>query len=131
MSDPPTNAGYDAAIDAIAAGRPYALVCPAGHHSLPPARVCPTCGKAPLEETALPVTGELVTYNVTHVPTPAFAEDTPFVLGIAAFDSVRLTGRVQAPADAVSIGMSVVVDVDTTTTTGQRTLVFAPHSADP
>ena len=124
--DDPGDAGYDEAIEAIAAGEPYALVCPTGHRTVPPAQVCPECGARPLKETSLPTRGALLTYNVTHVPTPAFADDAPFVLGIADFDGVRLTGRVQAPADAVFVGMPVAVAVETTATTGQQTIVFEP-----
>lgn len=120
------NAGYDAALAAIADGQPYVLACPNGHQSLPPREVCPDCGASTLERTSLSTTGEVLTYNVTHVPTPEFEADAPFVLGIASFDAIRLTGRVQAPAEAVSVGMAVELAVEPTETTGQQTIVFRP-----
>lgn len=122
--DEQRHAGYDDALDAIADGDPYALVCPAGHRSMPPARVCPECGETPLERTPLPTRGALLTYNVTHVPTPEFATDAPYVLGIADFDGVWLTGRVDAAATAVTVGADVELRVGTTATTGRRTIVF-------
>ncbi|MGM0449124.1 MAG: Zn-ribbon domain-containing OB-fold protein, partial [Methanobacteriota archaeon] len=44
----PTNRDYTDWLDALAAGNGFALVCPDGHGSLPPRRVCPECGAVDL-----------------------------------------------------------------------------------
>jgi len=124
MSDEITNDGYDQAIEAIGAGEPYALECPNGHHSMPPRRVCPECGESELEEVDIPTSGELLTYNVTHVPTPDFADDVPFVLGIAEFGGVRLTGRVQADAEEVEVGIPVELGLGESETTERPLITF-------
>ena len=124
MSDEITNDGYDQAIEAIGAGEPYALECPNGHHSMPPRRVCPECGESELEEVDIPTSGELLTYNVTQVPTPDFADDVPFVLGIAEFGGVRLTGRVQADADEVEVGIPVELGLGESETTERPLITF-------
>lgn len=124
MSDEIQNDGYDQALDAIDAGEPYALECPNGHQSMPPRRVCPECGESELEEVDVPVSGDLLSYNVTYVPTPDFKEDVPFVLGIAEFGDVRLTGRVQADAEDVEIGMPVEVGLGESETTERPLIVF-------
>jgi len=124
MSDEIQNDGYDQAIEAIGAGEPYALECPDGHHSMPPRRVCPECGESELEEVDIPTSGELLTYNVTHVPTPDFADDVPFVLGIAEFGGVRLTGRVQADEEEVDIGMPVELGLGESETTERPLITF-------
>jgi len=118
------NDGYDQALEAIENGEPHALECPDGHQSMPPRRVCPECGSGDLEEVEIPTTGELLTYNVTHVPTPDFADDVPYVLGIAEFDDVRLTGRVQADAEEVDVGTSVEVGLGESETTERPLVVF-------
>ena len=124
MSDDIQNDGYDQALEAIGSGEPYALECPNGHQSMPPRRVCPECGERELEEIDVPTSGELRTYNVTHVPTPDFADDVPFVLGIAEFGDVRLTGRVQADAEEVEIGMPVELGLGESETTERPLITF-------
>ncbi|MFB6161880.1 MAG: Zn-ribbon domain-containing OB-fold protein [Halococcoides sp.] len=125
MSDDVRDAGYDDALDAIAAGRPYALECSNGHRSLPPRRVCPDCGDDDLSEVDLSLTGEIVTYNETHVPTPDFSDDVPYVLAIAEFDDVRFTGMVDADVENVEIGDSVEISIGESETTGRRLIEFS------
>jgi len=125
MSDA-RDAGYDDALDAIAAGRPYALECSNGHRSLPPRRVCPDCGDGDLSEVDLSLTGDIVTYNETHVPTPDFSDDVPYVLAIAEFDGVRFTGMVNADVDDVDIGDTVEITISESDTTGRRLIAFDP-----
>ncbi|QSG06578.1 Zn-ribbon domain-containing OB-fold protein [Halapricum desulfuricans] len=119
-----TNDGYDQALDAIENGEPYALECPDGHQSMPPRQVCPECGSDDLEEVEIPTSGELLSYNVTYVPTPDFSDDVPFVLGVAEFDDVRLTGRVQADAEDVEVGSAVEVGLGESETTGRPLVTF-------
>ena len=118
------NDGYDQALQAIDDGEPYAIECPNGHQSMPPRRRCPECGEGDLEEVSLPTDGELLTYNVTHVPTPDFADDVPFVLGIAEFDDVRITGRILADAEEVEIGTPVEIGLGESETTDEPLVTF-------
>jgi|AntRauTorcE11898_2_1112593.scaffolds.fasta_scaffold45722_2 uncharacterized OB-fold protein len=124
MSDEIQNDGYDQAIEAIGQGEPYAFECPNGHQSMPPRRVCPECGESDLDEVDIPTSGELLTYNVTHVPTPDFKADVPFVLGIAEFGDVRLTGIVEADADEVEIGIPVELGLGESETTERPLITF-------
>ncbi|MCL9813198.1 Zn-ribbon domain-containing OB-fold protein [Natranaeroarchaeum aerophilus] len=117
--------GYDDVIDAIAEGEGYYLECPEGHGSLPPRRLCPECGDDTLRKTPLPDVGSIDTYTRTEVPAPAFADDAPYVLAIADFGSVRLTGQVQGvDPESISVGYRVTVEVAESKTTGERLLAF-------
>jgi uncharacterized protein len=121
------DAGFDEWLDAAEADEAYALECPDGHGSLPPRRVCPDCGATDLEEVELPDTGEIETFTVTHVPTPAFEEDAPYATAIARFGPVRLTGQVVgADLEAVETGLDVELEITVSETTGERVLGFAP-----
>jgi len=119
------NEGFDDVLDAVAEGEGYYLECSNGHGSLPPRRVCPDCGDTELTEEPLPASGEIDTYTVTHVATPNFTEDAPYVVAIADFGPVRLTGQLRGvDPEAVETGQVVGVDVETTETTGERLLTF-------
>ncbi|MES3160972.1 MAG: OB-fold domain-containing protein [Halorubrum sp.] len=145
MSDdgaPTQNAGYDEWLDALAADEGYALVCPAGHGSLPPRRICPECGSTSLSEELLPTVGRVETATVVHVPPPRFADDAPYVTAIASFDPVRLTGVLRGvdldgtgsntgsdsgDRDGVAaVGTSVEVCVETRATDEGSIVVFRP-----
>ncbi|ERH04647.1 MAG: putative nucleic-acid-binding protein containing a Zn-ribbon [Halorubrum sp. J07HR59] len=115
---------HDDWVEALADGEGFYLQCPDGHGSLPPRRVCPTCG-ASLSKTPLPRTGTVETYTTVHVASPEFAEDTPYLTVIATFDSVRLTGvMLETAPEAVSSGCDVEPLVVQTDTTGDRTIGF-------
>lgn len=116
--------GYDDFMDALEDGDPSYLECENGHASLPPRRICPECASSVLEEKPLPDSGELLTYNVTHVPTPAFADDVPYVLGIAEFGDVRLTGQIRAEKEDVEIGLMVTAGTEESDTDGERYIAF-------
>ncbi|ELZ07246.1 Zn-ribbon domain-containing OB-fold protein [Natrialba aegyptia] len=119
------DAGFDDWLDAAETGDAYYLECPAGHTSLPPRRLCPTCGAAALDERPLPETGEIETFTVTHVPTPAFEDDAPYATAIADFGPIRVTGQVvDLDPDAVDTGLPVELDVTSSETTGERVLGF-------
>jgi uncharacterized OB-fold protein len=121
------DGGFDEWLDAIADGDPYALVCPEGHESLPPRRVCPDCGSDDLTETALPSPGEVLVRSTVEVATPGFADDTPYVTAIAAFGDVQVTGVVRGvDHDAVERKLAVEPHVEERETTGERLLVFRP-----
>jgi hypothetical protein len=121
------DAGFDEWLDAAEDGEAYALECANGHGSLPPRRVCPDCGSTDLEEVALPETGAVQTFTVTHVPTPAFEEDAPYATAIADFGSVGITGQVIGvdPGD-VETGMTVELEITVSETTGERVIGFQP-----
>ena len=121
------DAGFDEWLDAAAEGDAYYLECPEGHGSLPPRRVCPDCGSTDLEEALLPESGEIETFTVTHVPTPAFEDDAPYATAIANFGPVRITGQVVGvDVDAVENGLEVELEVTVSETTGERVLGFSP-----
>lgn len=134
------DAGYDDFLDALAAGDGYYLECENGHRSLPPRRACPKCASRDLRETALPETGTVASFTEVHVPTPAFADDAPYVVAVVDFGAVRLTGQVLAGVDdrdgkeggdetgVVEIGTTVVPGVGESATTGERLVTFEPRS---
>ncbi|WP_058981350.1 Zn-ribbon domain-containing OB-fold protein [Halobacterium sp. CBA1132] len=121
------DAGFDEFVAALAEGDGYYVECANGHGSLPPRRVCPECGSADLDETALPETGEVATYTKVHVPAPSFADDAPYVTAVVDFGPVRLTGQVLAAVENVEIGTTVEVGVRVTETRGDPLVVFEPR----
>ena len=121
------DAGFDDWLDAAEEGEAYYLECDAGHGSLPPRRVCPECGSTDLADEALPETGEIETYTVTHVPTPSFEDDAPYATAIADFGPVRMTGQVTGiDPDDVDQGLEVEVAVAVSETTDERVVAFRP-----
>ncbi|WP_339104533.1 Zn-ribbon domain-containing OB-fold protein [Haloterrigena salinisoli] len=121
------DAGFDEWLDAAEEGAAYYLACPNDHGSLPPRRVCPDCGVTDLEEASLPETGEIRTFTVTHVPTPAFEEDAPYATAVADFGPVRITGQVVGiDTEDVESGLEVEIEVTVSETTGERVLGFSP-----
>ena len=136
---------YDEWLDALRDEDGHALVCPEGHGSLPPRRVCPTCGATTLSHEPLPETGTVETFSVVHVPAPSFAGDAPYVTAIALFGPVRLTGvlhgvdpsavgggedgRIDDGAD-LDVGTRVSAGVETRGEAGDRVVVFQPIGED-
>lgn len=126
MSEFVSDASQMEVLDAIAAGEGYYLSCPNEHGSLPPQHCCPECQSAELTETPLPETGTLVTYTVTHVAGTQFDADAPYIVAIADFGSVRLTGQIRGyDPDAVEIGMPVEVTV-ANSRTADSLVAFSP-----
>ncbi|MGB9986346.1 Zn-ribbon domain-containing OB-fold protein [Salarchaeum japonicum] len=119
------NDGHDDFLDALESGDGYYLECANGHGSLPPRTVCPHCGDRDLSETALPESGTIDSYTVVHVPTPAFADEAPYVTAVADFGAVRLTGRVLADEESVDIGDEVSASVGGEEES--RSVVFEPR----
>ncbi|ELY43033.1 Zn-ribbon domain-containing OB-fold protein [Natronorubrum tibetense] len=121
------DAGFDEWLDAAEAGEAYYLECTNGHGSLPPRRVCPDCGSTDLAETPLPESGEVATFTVTHVPTPAFEEDAPYATAVVDFGPVRITGQIVGiDLDAIENGLEVEPEITVSETTGERVLSFSP-----
>lgn len=122
------NEGYDEWLDALASGSGFYLGCPDGHGSLPPRRVCPDCGSADLEQTALPETGTVATYTVVHVAPPSFVDDAPYVTAVVDFGAVQLTGiLVDIDHDEVDTGITVSATVRERETDGERVVAFRPE----
>jgi uncharacterized OB-fold protein len=126
MSDT-RDAGYDDFLDAVAEGEPYYLESESGEGYLPPLPRDPATGEAALEKRPLPETGEVLTHTMTNVAAPEFADDAPYVVAVASFGPVRLTGQLRGvdPAD-VEIGQSVELGLDRSATRDERVLVFSP-----
>ena len=126
MSDS-RHAGFDDFLDAVEQGEPYYLEGTEGDGYLPPRRIDAATGTEELSESSLPETGELLTYTQTHVASPEFADDAPFVVAIAEFGPVKITGQVRDidPED-VEIGQEVELGIDYTETKDKRVLVFTP-----
>ena len=127
----PTDREYAEWLDALAEGDGFAIVCPEGHGSLPPRRVCPECGATDLSREPLDETGTVATYSVVHVPSPRFADDAPYATAVVDFGPTRLTGIVRDggsddDAPAVEIGDAVTVDIGERVTDGERLVVFRP-----
>ena len=120
------NADHGEWLDALATGEGYALVCPDGHGSLPPRRVCPECGSTSLSREPLPEIGTVETFSVVHVPSPGFADDAPYVTAIAGFGPTRLTGVLRGESDAVEVGLRVAVTVEERATDGEPLIAFRP-----
>lgn len=120
------DAGYDDFLDSLAEEEPYYLESPSGNAWLPPRRIDPETGEREFTEKPLPETGEILTMTVTNVAEPAFAADTPFVVAIAEFGPVRITGQLRGiDHDAIEIGQRVTLGVGTNEG-GERLVVFEP-----
>jgi uncharacterized OB-fold protein len=126
MSDA-RNAGFDDFLDAVEAGEPYYLEGPEGDGWLPPRRIDPATGSDELTERPLPETGTIVTYTQTHVASPDFTGDAPYVVAVVDFGPVRVTGQVrEVDADDVDVGQSVGIAVGRSETIEERLVVFEP-----
>jgi len=131
--DGPRDAGYDDFLDAVEAGEPYYLESPSGNGWLPPREFDPETGERELTEEPLPETGEVLTKTVVNVAGPSFAEDAPYVVAVAQFGPVRLTGQLRVEGqkrgvspEEVEVGQRVEVDVDRNETEGERVVVLEP-----
>jgi len=126
MSDA-RNEGFDDFLDAVEEGDAYYLEGPEGDGSLPPRRIDPATGSRDLTEEPLPETGEIVAHTQTHVASPGFADDAPFVVAIADFGPVKITGQMRdIDAEDVEIGQTVDIGIDRSETNDERLVVFHP-----
>lgn len=127
MSEETRNEGFDDFLDAVEQDEPYYLEGPEGDGWLPPRRIDPATGSQELTEQPLPDTGELVTFTNTHVASPEFADDAPFIVAIAEFGPVKVTGQLRdAVSDEIEIGQTVELAIDTSESKDNRLLVFDP-----
>jgi uncharacterized OB-fold protein len=127
MSDAPRNAGYDDFLDRLEDGDPYYLESPSGNGWLPPRQIDPETGERDLSEESFPETGEILTYTQTNVAGPSFADDAPYIVAIAEFGPIRLTGQVRGiDLEDLEVGQTVGIDVGESETSGERLVVFEP-----
>ena len=123
-----TGTAFDAFIDALADGDGYYLACSNGHASLPPRTVCPDCGDAPLERQSLPDRGEVESHTTIRVPAPQFEADAPYVLAIASFGPVRLTGRLEGvDPDGSDIDVGLPVTATVRESDDERVILLTPQ----
>jgi uncharacterized OB-fold protein len=121
------HAGFDDFLDAVEEGEPYYLEGTEGDGYLPPRRIDPATGSQELTEEPLPDTGEVLTYTQTHVASPEFADDAPFVVVIAEFGPVKITGQLRGmEAEDIEIGQEVEIGIDHSETHDKRLVVFTP-----
>ena len=76
--------------------------CEASH--VPPRPTCPDCGSRDVVAEDQPRSGTVVSYTEVRVPPAAFEAEAPYTVAVVELDSgARLTGRVDAPYEAVAI----------------------------
>lgn len=122
------DGAFDDLLDALKMDEGYYLSCPNDHGVLPPQQSCPDCGARTLTETPLPTTGEVTTYTTISVPLPRFSEDSPYIIAIADFGPVHLTGRLRGvnPED-VETGLEVQATIEMAASNDRRLLVLRPY----
>ena len=121
------DSGYDDFLDAVEAGEAYYLESPSGNGWLPPRECDPETGEDELVERELPEAGEILTHTTTFVAGPDFVDDTPYVVAIASFGPVRITGQMRdVDPEDVEIGQEVTLGVGRSDTTDDRFVVFYP-----
>jgi uncharacterized OB-fold protein len=100
--------------DALADGRLVGARCTeCGTHLLPPRPACYDCGSRAVTLAEQPRTGTVVSYTAVVRPPSAFEHLAPITVAVVELDSsARLTGRVDAPLDAVSIDDRVELRID-------------------
>jgi uncharacterized OB-fold protein len=99
--------------DALAEGELLAARCTdCGRHLLPPRTACHACGSREVTIESQPRTGEVVSYTAVERPPSPFADLAPLTVAVVELDSgARLTGRVTASIEALSIGQAVRLQV--------------------
>lgn len=92
--------------DALGEGRLVGAECgDCGAAMVPPRPACYECGSRDVAAVEQPRDGEVVSHTEVRRPPPAFAEAAPYTIAVVELSSgARLTGRVDAEYDAVSIG---------------------------
>jgi uncharacterized OB-fold protein len=111
--------------DALADGELLGGVCAdCGQVLLPPRPACYGCGSRSIDVEAQPRTGRVYTYTEVHAPPPALEDDAPYTIAVVELDSGgRLTGRVEAPYDAIGIDDRVELRVREPTE-GERSIAL-------
>jgi uncharacterized OB-fold protein len=69
----------------------------------------------------------VLTHTEVNVAAPDFADDAPYVVAVADFGPVDVTGQLRGvDGDDVALGRSVGLAVGRSETTGDRVLVLEP-----
>ncbi|AXR79351.1 Zn-ribbon domain-containing OB-fold protein [Natrarchaeobaculum sulfurireducens] len=116
------QADYDSWLDALEEGDGYYLRTD-GEATIPPL----VTGDADLERVPLARTGTVDSKTVIRVPHPDFGEDAPYVVALASFGPVTLTGQVTGiDPEAVETGLEVEPTVLESGTDAERFVGFTP-----
>ena len=126
MSDEVRDSGFDDFLDAVEEGEPYYLASPSGDGWLPPREFDPATGERDLTQEEMPDSGEVLTSTAVNVAGPSFADDAPYVVAVAEFGPVRITGMVPGRQEELEIGQEVELGVGRTETEDERTVLFHP-----
>lgn len=105
MSDLMDLAGYVEGLEAGELRFQRCTVC--GKAQFPPRPVCATCRSAALAWERFPETATVFTWTVVgHTRLPAFAQLTPYAVAVLEVRDlgVRIVGRLDAPADTITVG---------------------------
>lgn len=122
---PHQHVQYDDFLDALSKGDGFYLECSNGHHLFPPQQVCSVCGESDVTKRSLSDRGIVIAHTVIHVPPPRFRDKAPYVVAIADFDGVELTGHLASEAvDAIENGVKVSVTASQTEQTSERYVEF-------
>lgn len=116
---------YNDFLDALSEEDGFYLECPNGHPSFPPYRVCSVCGESDVTKRSLSDRGIVIAHTVIHVPPPRFSDQAPYVVAIADFEGVELTGHLTSEAvDAIENGVEVSVTTGQSEETSERYVEF-------
>jgi uncharacterized OB-fold protein len=73
-----------------------------------PREVCPKCHKATLAPASVPGEGQLVSWTLIRRPPAQYREDGAYAVAIVRLDAgVQVTGRLDAPSEAIQPGVRV------------------------
>ena len=117
---------------AMTGGRLLAARCEdCGTRLLPPRPACYDCGSRDLAIEEQPETGEVVSYTEVHRPPSPFADLAPFTVAVVELDSgARLTGRVTADYDEVTIADRVAFATESMADAGIDHAALLPYEED-
>jgi len=99
----------------------------------PPRRVCPHCRGTAFRKVRLCDRGRIITYTIQHVSAPAFADQTPFAVGIIETDDgVRLMAQiVDFPPEKLRTGERVRLAFRRIQADGDSGVIAYGHKAVP
>jgi uncharacterized OB-fold protein len=92
-----------------------------GKVHLPPRPLCDNCYSKDFEWVEIPGKGKLLTYTIIHVAPAQFQSMAPYAVGIVQLgNGLKIPGMISGAAlDQIQIGMDLVIDFGTCSTTQQ------------
>jgi uncharacterized OB-fold protein len=92
-----------------------------GKVHLPPRPLCDNCYSRDFEWVEIPGKGKLLTYTIIHVAPAQFQSMAPYAVGIVQLgNGLKIPGMISGAAlDQIQIGMDLVIDFGTCSTTQQ------------